>query len=143
MKHHLLIFSFLITTCGLFSQTTVRFTYDKAGNRTSRVIDMSQLRSSDSIEETEEEPVIFEDRIAETSIKIYPNPTEGMLKIEIYNLPAEEKANIHLYDLSGNRILSKESDSVTDIDITRQPAGVYVMVIVLGDKRTEWKIIKK
>jgi len=30
-----------------------------------------------------------------------------------------------------------------DIDITSQPAGSYIMVIVIGNERSEWKVIKQ
>ncbi len=125
----------------LHSQDRILYGYDAAGNRISRTIELSS-RSAPAPEE--EEPTVYSEILSEIELKIYPNPTDGLLKVEIYNLPVEQAAEIRLYSLSGALVttLGGITDSVT-IDISNQPAGTYVMKIVAGDKQTEWKIIKR
>jgi hypothetical protein len=123
------------------AQNKVSFGYDAAGNRINRtIVVQAQLRSA---EEDEEEPTVYSETLSELLIKIYPNPTTGLIRIEIQNLPAGETADITLYQLSGKLIASKRASGSTEIDITGQPTGTYVMKIVAGKEQTEWKIIKK
>jgi YD repeat-containing protein len=131
------------TVClqSLHSQNKVSYGYDSAGNRVSRTIEV--VRSSQGTVE-EEPPVVYSEMLSDIELKIYPNPTEGLLNIEIYNLPEGQTANIWLYNLSGNLITSFKdvSDSVS-MNISGQPAGIYLMKIMAGEYQTEWRIIKK
>jgi hypothetical protein len=127
----------------------VTYGYDAAGNRISRTIVMqtSSLRAAASEEEEEEEaeePTAYSEILSEVQIKIYPNPTKGLLHIEIQNLPPDVTAQIALYQLSGKLVtLNRGVTYSTEIDITGQPAGTYILKIVAGEEQTEWKIIKQ
>jgi hypothetical protein len=126
------------------AQSNVTYAYDAAGNRISRTIVIpAQLRAAEEEEKEEEEPTVYSEALSELLIKIYPNPTSGLIQIEIENLPANETADIALYHLSGKLITSRQTAGSTEIDITGQPAGIYLMRIVAGKEQTEWKIIKK
>ena len=128
----------------LHSQNRVSYGYDSAGNRTSRTIIL--LRSAPASEDDEEEqPVeVYSELLSDIELKIYPNPTDGWLKVEIYHLPEGQTAHIWLYNLSGNLITSfKEVSDFENINLSGQPAGIYVMKIVAGEYQTEWRIIKK
>jgi len=136
----------LVTAClqVLYSQNKVSYGYDAAGNRTSRTIDMSTPLKSAPAPESQEEPTVYSEMLSDIELKIYPNPTDGLLKVEIHNLPEDQTANIWLYNLSGKLITSRKG--VTDfvnVDISGQPPGIYLMKIVAGEYQTEWKIIKK
>jgi hypothetical protein len=124
------------------AQNKVSFVYDTAGNRISRSIVVSAPPLKSAAEE-EEEPTVYSEVLSELLIKIYPNPTQGLLHIEIANLPADVVAHIALYQLSGNQIVSKQTSGSTEIDLTGQSAGTYLMRIIAGKEQTEWKIIKK
>ena len=126
----------------LQSQDKVTYRYDAAGNRISRTISISPR--STAVEEDEEEQLdVYSEIFSDITLKIYPNPTTGLLKVEIYNLPEYQMATIWLYSMSGQLITNINNVSNNaDIDISGQPAGVYVMRIIAGEFQTEWKIIK-
>ncbi|MDR1372203.1 MAG: T9SS type A sorting domain-containing protein [Dysgonamonadaceae bacterium] len=135
----------------------IKFAYDAAGNRISRTITLlpnTTLRSAKNEASTEEvevevegieEPEVHSEVINETEIRIYPNPTRGMLKVEIDNLPSGNFANILLYDLSGRLIEIKQKvEFSTEFNLVSQPAGTYIMKITAeGVEQTSWKIIKQ
>jgi hypothetical protein len=131
----------LFCASNLLGQVT--YGYDAAGNRISRSIVMqnSSLRTAVAGEE-EEESTVYSEILSEIQVKIYPNPTTGLIRIEIQNLSAEETADIALYQLSGKLITSKRTSGSTELDITGQPVGTYLLKIVAGKAQTEWKIIK-
>ena len=123
-------------------QDTIAYRYDAAGNRISRTIVLSPISAQAPSEE--KPPVVYSEVFADIQLKIYPNPTDGLVKVEIYNLPEGETAQIWVYAMSGQLLTSfKDVSKAVDINISGQPAGVYVMRIVSGKFRTEWKIIKK
>jgi hypothetical protein len=130
----------------LYSQDKVSYGYDAAGNRTSRTIIYAAPPSPAPAEPQEDEapPAVYSEMLSDIEIKIYPNPTDGLLKVEILNLPEKQTANIWLYNLSGKLITSfRRITDFANIDISEQPTGTYLMKIVAGKNQTEWKIIKK
>jgi hypothetical protein len=140
VKFTLLFAGLLSIFCVSIAQDKITYGYDTAGNRTSRTIDIPvQFRAAGE----KEEATVYSEVLAELQIKIYPNPTTGWIRIEIENLPANETADIALYHLSGKLITAKRTASFTEMDITGQPAGTYLLKIVAGEEQTEWKIIKK
>ena len=143
MKKIKIIILSLLLTCLyplLHAQDKVKYAYDAAGNRISRTIVLAPR--SAPIEE--KQPTVHTEVFSDIQLKIYPNPTDGILKVEISNLPEGQKAEIWIYAMSGQLITSlKDVSSTASINISSQPAGIYVMNIVAGKHRTEWKIIKK
>jgi hypothetical protein len=157
MKNLLLIKSFqnrkriigfmtILCTC-LFVNTyaeRIMYAYDDAGNRISRnseiIMESSsgQLRSETGIE-------TFEETLPELKISIYPNPTHGILKVDISGKEIPENAQIDLYTINGILIEQWRNISVSNtIDISSHPLGNYLMRIVLDSNNvSNWKIIKK
>ena len=90
---------FLCTSLNVCAQQRIRYTYDEAGNRTKREIVLSSTRS---VSENEEEtPDMYEEKLRETKVTIYPNPTKGMLRVDISGVDTFKDARISLYDLNG------------------------------------------
>ncbi|MCL2649392.1 MAG: T9SS type A sorting domain-containing protein [Candidatus Azobacteroides sp.] len=140
-----ILLGFLATVClqGLHSQNTVSYGYDYAGNRVSRTIIMNS-NSLKSAPAPTEEPAVYTEMLSEIRLNIYPNPTDGLLKVEILNLPENHTAHIMLYNLSGQVIVThRKVDGFAEIDISREPVGTYLMKVIAGEYHTEWKIIKK
>jgi hypothetical protein len=138
----LLLFLLLISSGQMIraQQDNVTYRYDAAGNRISRTIIIPSRAASFD----EEKPVVYSEIFSDIQLKIYPNPTNGLLKVEIYNLPEDQMAQIWIYAMSGQLIASfKDVSSTVNINISNQPAGMYLMKIVAGKFQTEWKIIKK
>jgi hypothetical protein len=71
-------------------------------------------------------------------LKIYPNPTNGLITIE--GLPSNEKSRIAVYSSDGRLILKKFSNSATcEIDFSKQTSGIYLLSV----NRQIIRIVKK
>lgn len=129
--------------CAEASAQKITYIYDNAGNRIKREIVLSPkgVRSSeDNTDDTQ--PVC--DMLADKDIKIHPNPTTGMLKIEITNYESGDLGNIYVYSINGHAITnSKILSPLTDIDISNSPNGIYLLTIQLNDNRATWRVIKQ
>lgn len=140
-----LFFFLLLGSVLTVNAQKVAFEYDAAGNRIqSKTIVMQ--RSTLQEEDKEQEEVIYShsDILGGCIIRIYPNPTKGLLKVDIENLPSTPTARISLYSLSGKKIIGKdEVSSSTDLDITSHPEGIYILRISVGESHSEWKVIKE
>lgn len=120
----------VVTALSLWGGTEVyaqriKYTYDNSGNRLSR-----------------QKEVTVKTRSA--AITVYPNPTSGMLKVDIPGAQQFEKALIALYDVAGK--LLQEWNNVTQsnaIDLAAHSAGEYMLQITLNDEVSSWKIIKE
>ena len=124
----------------VISQNTITYAYDASGNRVKREI---VLATKSAVASTE--PEVFTDQIVDRKIKIYPNPTDGFLKLEIENTDGIKNCNIVISAMNtGKQVFKKKATlPVTEIDISNQPFGVYVMLIEIDGEYTSWKIMKK
>ena len=155
MKLKILIIALLaMASLKSFAQD-IEYYYDAAGNRTVRKVippepPAQAVAESDSdttfynSEENEAEPEVYEDLLAEKQLRIYPNPTRGKLAIEIVNYNLGVNGSIQVFDMSGRLVknITNLSESM-EVDITNEPAGSYIMIIVIGNEKSEWKIIKQ
>ena len=135
MKHLVLSLLFVVAPFVGYSQTTLHFTYDDAGNRTSRTIVVRSLQAPDYDMNTSVD--LYED----TKVRIKELSTD-FLQVEIFGL--NNSANMSIYDASGKAFLSCEmSETVSSIDISAIPQGIYVLRIVIDGEENTWKLIKK
>lgn len=120
----------------------IKYTYDNAGNRLTRQKEIVvQTRGALS---DEEEPSVYEEELSETKVTIYPNPTRGMLKIDISGVEMFENARISLYDLTGKLLQQWAGISQSNaIDLSERTPGMYIMQVVYNGKISSWKIIKE
>ena len=119
----------------------VNYHYDNAGNRIERVI---ELKSAHIAGNEVREQQVFDEMLGEQEIKIYPNPTDGLLAVSIGSSTSLPEGRIVLTDMNGRIILTKQIETgLIPIDISGQPVGFYIMRIDLGNETTTWKIIKK
>lgn len=81
-----------------------------------------------------------------TSGKLFPNPTAGVFHLEMQNVRKE--LTYHLIDLngavveSGSRPFTKSSFDLV-FDLTKQPAGVYLLQIVHDGVAQTNRVVKK
>ena len=129
---------------------SIKYTYDASGNRISRnVITMSSRLKSSGASSNNKVAVTelpkFEEALGDMIITIYPNPTKGMLQVDISGGDISKDARIYLYNFSGMMVRQLSGVSVTNfLDISAQPTGVYTMKIVLDKNNVStWKIIKE
>ena len=140
------------------------YTYDANGNRTlATIIWLSTSLKSDTLSTIDLETLqntsltgdtlVFPiqgyinssiDSIGKTKISIYPNPTHGILLIQLTGFDiANNVANIVVYDINGIKILQKSSISqLNSIDLLSRPAGTYILTIQLGTLSKTYTIIK-
>jgi hypothetical protein len=120
---------------------TILFSYDHAGNRTSRTIEKQQgglkgLAKPDSAKT--EEPVFSKE------LKIYPNPFRESfyLTLDDEAYKARHKV-IHLYDQLGKLIHQYEVyDYINELDASDLKEGTYILKLRYDNKSREWLIIK-
>jgi hypothetical protein len=87
--------------------------------------------------------VIYVDNPPTYEFSLYPNPNQGILAIEIAYETKE--AQIYLFDLKGKLLDSaeiKNSSRRMDWDISRFPAGIYVLRLI-SDGISQEKTIRK
>lgn len=152
---------FLLMILGAYSlfgqNSPVRYTYDASGNRQlrTREINLSPMsgRSSNSAvsshaEETRTEgvaaPEAYHDVLGERKVVIYPNPTQGLIRIEFRGYGEMKTARLLLYDVQGK--LLRQANSVepsSTLDLSSYPAGVYILQMIEGNAKSVWKIIKE
>jgi hypothetical protein len=132
------------------------YDYDDSGNRVKRrisitvgasrslAIDTSYSEPNDSISGNLQEPYNWDNEKKDAfEVLVYPNPTEGLLEIELPELQTNQKARLYLYSRTGH--LVKQTDKLQkrqSIDISNQPVGIYIMRITVDDKEVTRTIIK-
>jgi len=123
-----------------YSQNNFEFGYDNAGNRTSRaIVTLKSANTQDGL--TALNPI--EEKIGFATTRIYPNPTKGLLHLEISGESAQE-ASCTVHDINGKLILKNDSfQNQTDINLSSHPAGIYILRVFIGTDSKEWKVIKE
>lgn len=142
-----LLISVIALSCLAQVEVTHTYDYDAAGNRVSRtVLEISNksLKSDchqDSAWDSEQNQH-YEEFIGKNSVKIYPNPTHGMVTLQ-FEKPIDN-SYYQLFGLSG-QLLSEAriTETTTTIDLSKYQTGVYMLTISLNEKKETWKIIKK
>lgn len=148
---------FEIQIIGSAGTNTITYGYDARGSRTSRNITLlksASLANSESLLDTTTQALkedilpspdnTFFDAVGESKVTIYPNPTRGELVVKVTNPSEEATHRIMLFDSNGALIYQKENATeYTDVDITNQPSGLYILKIFNGGNSTTWKVIKQ
>ena len=130
--------------CVMFGSTecfaAIKYEYDLAGNRTKRY---NEVMMPAKMKNADEQTTDIEE-LPEMKISVTPNPTKGILQVQITNAETLVGAEIHLYNPQGVLIRQLHNLSeMTILDISTQPEGIYIMQIVLNSKEiSTWKIIK-
>ena len=143
MKKIFLCFSFMLFPDFTFAQSKIGYAYDMAGNRIKREIVISASRAMAKKQSFESQD-FYSERLREHSVKIYPNPTQGNLRVSISSLGNSDKCHLGVYSIQGTQILAFDVNSDNaNVDISNQPNGVYLLQITINGKSTTWKITKK
>ena len=141
-----LVLSLFTTSFFVNTNAQVSYCYDNNGNRTAKVIVLNTLKSDEvvSSEVNDDENSIFEDKIGESSIMIYPNPTKGRLRVDIRRESPIENGFLEIISNTGKNVFKTSTISESNqIDLSNQPHGIYVMRINVDGEITTWKIIKE
>jgi len=79
------------------------------------------------------------------NIKVYPNPTSGLIEISIKE-PLGSDYKIEILSILGARLITKilsGTEKLTHLDLSSFPSGTYPLVITSRNRFWETKIIKK
>jgi len=130
---------------------TVDFFYDENGNRTSRILTVEQLKSGSTqfpvintkdlklVEDVQEQ----KSEESEIEAMVYPNPTKGVLHIDISNMPLNSKSELRIYDLSGVQLIIKRNfGEAVEVDMTQFKDGLYILRLKVNKKVFDWKVVK-
>jgi hypothetical protein len=80
----------------------------------------------------------------EMLVTVFPNPTKGVLRIEIDNLPEDAKGKVLVTDLQGRVLInSEEVSSSFEIDFTPFSAGTYNMTLTIDGSKKYFGIIRE
>ena len=145
---------FLLFTVFCNAQT-IQYDYDNAGNRIARrVINITKApkavipeeEEEEAAEEPEEEAenvLAFTEKIGEIQTHIFPNPTKGILKIEISGADKAEEITLTLYSGQGATLVEQKIQQGNNtLDLSTYSTGWYILRLQTGDYRKEYKIVK-
>lgn len=141
MKKFLLILLLSILTIFLvsISAQTVEYQYDKSGNISNR----KTITLKSALSETEKESATKVLLDTDIEAKIYPNPTQGQLKIELSDYKEKEVLSFQLYDMNGRLLINtKKNEAINELDLSRFSNGTYILRMIRNGKPSSWRIIK-
>jgi hypothetical protein len=72
-----------------------------------------------------------------TAIQIYPNPSQGMVKF------TADVDYVQVTDLQGRIILENAAKTITSLDLSALPKGVYLVVLRKGEYIAQHKVVLK
>jgi len=118
------------------------YTYDLSGNMIEQNAIMLDALATKSLAAESRELLLDNET---NSIKVYPNPTYGQLKLEIENYNDVKFCSINIVSVSNGIVVYKNSSvlPVYGIDLSSRQNGVYIMNINIDGKNFVRKIIKK
>ena len=141
LKIKFLLGLLLFSSLAVKAQSKIGYSYDSSGNRVERTIVLETVKKAKASPEIERS---FTDNIDERNVKIYPNPTQGQLRIDISRLGNGDKCTLSLYTISGDLIFKDSNAGTTNcIDISNQKTGLYLLKITINENTSTWKIIKQ
>jgi len=136
LKTYVLLFSLLSCSLGMSAQTKIGYSYDAAGNRVKREIVLSRPQSQEA-----KRSVAYSDMISDHQIQIVPNSKSGKVKVAV--LDGKSQFNVTVYNVSGQNVLTlKNVRGQTEVDLSSEPNGIYVLILEIGQEKTTWKIMK-
>ena len=81
---------------------------------------------------------VIESDIENIKVKLYPNPTSGVVKI--YSEMNYSEINVSVYNLLGEKIY--ENTPQKEFDLTPFPEGTYIVLLRIEDTIDTRKVIK-
>jgi len=121
--------------CGLNEEVTINMT-----SGTTYYIEWTDQYSSTAVQFTISETVSLEEESI-NAVSIYPNPTsDGIFTVD---LAGGSNADVKVVNSLGGVVYEGESSSMSTIDISQQPSGLYFVVVNSNGETSTKKLIKK
>jgi YD repeat-containing protein len=142
MQNQTILLLLLLAAFALQGEDKVTFTYDQAGNRLSRTITLGSSLVKRNHQPTDS--VVIKESIGERTIKVFPNPTRGALGIDIQGGDPKQELRLVIYSGAGATLYNQPAtEGLNPIDMTQYPQGWYVLRVVAGTEKREYKIVKE
>ena len=128
------------------SADNIVFEYDAAGNciEKYKTIVVPRAQSVIPADEWFEDLILTDDAFGEVRVIIYPNPTQGFLKIEFQNKPTELPVNYRLTEMNGRPVSNGTTvGHFLTLDLSGFATGVYFLNLTMNGKSETYKIIKQ
>lgn len=129
----------MFAAVGLNADSTLTYSYDAAGNRILREIRIETPRQGQQRSRSSER---LDDRVAGVNISFSPNPTKGMLHVEI-QADAPSVESVSLFAMSGTLLQTAKGETSMDFDLSDAPSGIYLLVAQINGERMSYKVIKE
>ena len=139
------IFFFLLLPlfADAFASDRIVYSYDESGNRVDAERIIVYTRGSNNNSRSAHARM-YMDSLSLARITIYPNPTEGDLKIEITGVTDLTSSSLTICDMKGKVLHQiQELSESNELDITDYADGIYLLIIRIKEESTTWRIIKK
>lgn len=144
-KHLLLVVVCIGMTTSAYSQT-VKFEYDKSGNRTKRSL-LTLTKDAFMVQDEEEHEarkISLEELIDQGKVRLFPNPVQTELTVLLSELPDPGYGNLLLYDMQGRMVIQQEVNTLRiALQLGSLAPGNYLLKLIFGSQHSTWKIIKE
>lgn len=78
------------------------------------------------------------------SIKVYPNPSSGIYQLELPKRKTKTETIVSVYNLYGALILSEKAEQEAfQINLSKQPSGIYILKVNCNQELFNLRIIKE
>lgn len=131
----LLVLSALALSEKLNAQYCLDFKYDESGNR----IEVYAHNCGSEYKELSRE-VISEEIISE-GLFVYPNPSDGVFVVNIKN-DDDGSAMYQVFNATGILVQDGMCAINREIDMSNNPAGMYLLRIIKGDSMWSCVVVK-
>jgi len=128
----------------------IRFMCDASGNRDDVYIDDIRITASTDIASSSSSLVYVEalqvpffesNEIEEPEIKVYPNPVQDQLKIDV---PAGENVQVYIFNTTGQLMYEgRELDLQESINVSSFKKGLYIVKVISDGEVFTTKLIKQ
>ena len=121
----------------------VRLTQPKAEkSNKAETLDPQHIASNAAAQSAVLKPESVEVQRGERTVRIYPNPTRGQLRVEVQG--DTQQYTYRLLSMGGALIAQGQHDggSPLPLDLSSQPDGAYLLQLIWPDDRCTYKIIK-
>lgn len=128
---------------GWSQNAEVHFTYDACGNRILKSLQLQRIEENGkNVEDRNVFLASATEYMQEIEIGLFPNPTEGNFAVTLSdNTHASMEAILTTATgvvIEHHRFL----DLRHEFDLSQQPAGIYILKLILDNETRTWKIVK-
>lgn len=139
MKSYIILFALILFQLignKLFAQKCLIYRYDADGNRIKKTLSHNCGMQRD-VE-------LMQELVPVDELSVYPNPTDGVLRIILPETVKHEMSYYKLYDLNGTLLIgNKLYEHEAVLNIESYPSGVYLLKIKNGEDEISKIILKQ